>query len=348
MTRIGIHAPYSRQEVTHLGLTLAATAERTDHEVSWLSSQKHEQAVHALWDSRVQSLRRWDFKAWARKHRGGYIIWFDVQDEKLAIAKSQGAQNILVPLWHRLSPRECELLFKFDHVVCPDQRVAAALQAKYELRNLSHVPWAVAEQPMCKRLTNYDPEVVDLFVPLDGETARVAGPSLLNMFELVLAGSPAPRITIGYGKHWSRASADALARLSAARPQRVRVLRRQSWLDWREIQCSHDWVVLPSIRCNSGYLALEALQSGVPVLAFDIPPLGSIVKNGHNGLLLPCNLHENWLGAPSAVTNSRQLLTALESWLTHERRLQLLRNDWSELAERRRRFVQFWRQLWNN
>ena len=50
---------------------------------------------------------------------------------------------------------------------------------------------------------------------------------------------------------------------------------------------SADLFVFPSLTETFGNVTIEALASGLPVLAFDTAAAGDWVRHGHNGWLLP-------------------------------------------------------------
>ncbi len=347
MTRIGIHAPYSRQEATHLGLTLATLARSLGYDVSWLSSQAHETNLHPVWDGQVQSGKQRCFKTWCRKHRCGHVLWFDVQPEKLLLAKKQGCQNTLILLWHRLREEDIAQLALFDMIVCPTISVAQAVQLRLSQRhncqNVRCVPWDTGAEARSGRPSH---DETNLFVPLDSRTAMHSGPLILHNLELLLSRRLDVTVTVGYGKTWDRPAYDALQRLQAARPQRVRSLKRRNWVEWREAQSLHHWTLLPNLLCNTGYLALDSLYCGVPVLTFDAAPFADCVQDDRNGVLIPCNLKDNWLGAPTAVFNARVLLDYMDQTLTETVRRRLIAKDWNELGDRRRQFIGFWESVW--
>lgn len=60
-----------------------------------------------------------------------------------------------------------------------------------------------------------------------------------------------------------------------------------SRLDTREILAALDLFVLPSVQEGLGLAILEAMACGLPVVAFDVGGVSSVVRHGENGLLVP-------------------------------------------------------------
>ena len=61
----------------------------------------------------------------------------------------------------------------------------------------------------------------------------------------------------------------------------------------REIMCSHDLLVVPSVVHSNGdrdgipNVIMEALSQGMPVIATDVCGIGEVIRNGETGFLVP-------------------------------------------------------------
>lgn len=345
MIKVGLYAPYSRQEATHLALTLAELAEENGCTVDWLSTQAHEQGLCTTWDARVQHPTKRTFKDWTRAHRCGHVVWFDVQPDKVELSRKQGCCNTLVLLWHRLNTLDVIHLGLYDHIVCPSATVYKTVKKLLPPHiRLSYVPWSPG---LPSPVTHFDCNPLRVFLPLDGATAQKAGPLILHNAELLLASRNDIELTIGHCRNWNQPTMHALSQLTKARPQRVRVHKRTNWRAWREEQERQHWTFLPSLSCNTAYMALDSLRFGIPVLTFDVAPLSDCVRHGVNGHLMPCNVVNTNLSAPTAVFNPRSLLQTMEQVLTAEERKRLVDPTLSELYQRHEQFRIFWVRHWD-
>lgn len=84
----------------------------------------------------------------------------------------------------------------------------------------------------------------------------------------------------------------AVEKLGLKMDQDIRVLGNVPEVDMPSLYAAGDVFVFPSLREGWGLVVLEAMASGVPVIASDIEPLTEYLKNGENAILIPPMDHE--------------------------------------------------------
>jgi len=92
---------------------------------------------------------------------------------------------------------------------------------------------------------------------------------------------------------------------------------------------SSDLFIFPSQTETFGNVTLEALASGIPVLAFDCAAARDWVQTGVNGWLIAENNPEGFAAQAVAVFNSKDLLDQI----TQSTRKQVVHLDWDQIAE---------------
>jgi glycosyltransferase involved in cell wall biosynthesis len=92
---------------------------------------------------------------------------------------------------------------------------------------------------------------------------------------------------------------------------------------------SSDLFIFPSQTETFGNVTLEALASGIPVLAFDCAAARDWVQTGVNGWLVAENNPEGFAAQAMAVFNSKGLLDQI----TKSTRQQVVHLDWDQIAE---------------
>jgi glycosyltransferase involved in cell wall biosynthesis len=92
---------------------------------------------------------------------------------------------------------------------------------------------------------------------------------------------------------------------------------------------SSDLFIFPSQTETFGNVTLEALASGIPVLAFDCAAARDWVQTGVNGWLVAENNPEGFAAQAMAVFNSKDLLDQI----TKSTRQQVVHLDWDQIAE---------------
>ena len=92
---------------------------------------------------------------------------------------------------------------------------------------------------------------------------------------------------------------------------------------------SSDLFIFPSQTETFGNVTLEALASGIPVLAFDCAAARDWVQSGVNGWLIAENNPEGFAAQAVAIFNSKDLLDQI----TQSTRQQVVHLDWDQIAE---------------
>ena len=92
---------------------------------------------------------------------------------------------------------------------------------------------------------------------------------------------------------------------------------------------SSDLFIFPSQTETFGNVTLEALASGIPVLAFDCAAARDWVQTGVNGWLIAENNPEGFAAQAVTIFNSKDLLEKI----TQSTRQQVVHLDWDQIAE---------------
>lgn len=92
---------------------------------------------------------------------------------------------------------------------------------------------------------------------------------------------------------------------------------------------SSDLFVFPSQTETFGNVTLEALASGIPVLAFDCAAARDWVQRGINGWLVAENNPDGFAAQAVSVVNNKEVLDQI----THSTRQQVVHLDWDQIAE---------------
>ena len=340
--RLGIYTRYHQHEVTHAALHLADLAVNTGIAVTLRACDVCLREVTPHWDARVKRGRPADFWDWANKCNK--VLWMQpphVQD--VVMAQAAGIQAWIFVAWEDLRAEDIETLMHADKVVCPYACVANALIKQNTDMARVDMPWDVPIPLSPRRQTAARRTL--LFPLFDSQPQRVDG-TIFYLMHDVLMSVPDICIRIGMGRGWSQTARRALKALQKQHGERITVVRNPRYLQRVALYAGADLTVWASKYESLGLVGLSSLAVGTPVVCWDIEPHAEYISNKRNGLLVPCELKDNWLGVPEVEPDYAVFKQYLLDLLHDEVLLGTIQQSAHVgMAERRERFMQGWRNL---
>lgn len=339
---IGIFAPYARNATTAAAIRVASVAQRSGWRVDYVASKVIHNDVHPAWDGKVRNSR---YLVRSLKH-SLCMVWFNTDPKAFADAwRNSGRTNhILVPSWHQLRPKDFRFVGFFDAIVSPSKHVSTCLEAcldQTSVANMCVMPLAAGLAPVQKYGT-VSAEYIHALVPVDNPTRKSHGRALLESLDFLLTTFDNVHVTVLTSTPWRE-----LGIMEAFRGNRIRSFCGVPFdqLIDQLGQCDVMW--LPSVRSDNAFPVQDALACGVPVIAWNIPPIDAHIIDGVNGLLVDCKVRKNWLGAKTACWNSNELFQAFAILFASPNGLRNLQShDW-EIDRREAQFQDFWRSVFD-
>lgn len=345
---LAIFAPYDRTETCLAAIRVADLALAAGQSVRLITTGPCHKGIHPYWDGQVRTTR---FGGLFEYGQGlTHAVWFHCGANYLDTVSHLGdkVKQIYVPSYHDMHLYEWAAAARADSVVYPS---ASAKKVGAEV-----LPVVLAgEDPPAENWCRWESG----FRPRERRPkARLNSPRVLIYCDTHAVDDCAPlvcRIAVGLTREVSGAEVHLMAAKTWSKRDRrlVRDVARESG---GRIGVSHqlgvsdllaklnaaDWLALPGVRSNFGLLVGYAASFGVPVVCYDVDPLAELVVDGHNGLLVPCELHGSRVGAPSAVPSGVAFAGRLVDSVTDVRLYNRMRSgDW-RLAEWARAFQEFW------
>jgi hypothetical protein len=341
---IGIYAPYLRKQSTWMALSLAQYINDSGRTVSVFAEGESIQGVSNQWDSRVIRDKPLEFKQWLYKCQ--HVIWFGMPHKRIQAASRFGCRNTLVALYDQLTAQYGAELGNFSEIVCPSVYMRNHLQ-KLWVKDIIPAPWDTGS-PLVSKPTLIDKEKIKLFVPIENGAVRAYSPRVMYSLSLLLSSNPGLSVTVCASKRLPYAGHKALQDLRAGFPDRVKLFSGPSQEEFRVAFRQHDWTFYPYRHDDVGWIALESLCAGTPVITFDSDVMREVVDvDAGMGYLIDGSMVNDRFGLPTMVDPSPlELVQGLSASVMD---LSLLAKcnsvQWSALEKRRRGFRAQWASI---
>lgn len=345
--RLGVYTRYHQHEVTHAAIHLADLATNSGIAVTMRARDVCLREVTPHWDARVIQGDPRDFWEWA--NGCNRVLWTKPPPRiHITMAREAGIQSWILVVWEELTPDDIPTLLDADRVISPYACVSNALltqsTASTTLMSRIDMPWdvLVPHSPYFSRGQDHRTVAFPLF---DSQPQRNDG-TVFYLIHDMLEACPDVVAKIGVGRGWSQAARRALRALQKQHGERITTVIRPRYLQRVAFFATADLTVWPSKYESLATIGLFSLSVGTPLLAWDIEPQAEYINHRHNGILVACELTENWLGVRQAEPNYTLFRDELITLLHDEPLLTTIQQSaLFGLAERRERFHQGWRNL---
>ena len=309
--KIGIVLNYQRHDSTYAAIKTAELVRDLGYTVSLFdkSPKATKPRLHDFWDSFVITNKEQNFEEWYADCP--VLIWYTYPTyRELKGTRKQGINSICVATWDSVDSEVATCLKSCDLVVCPSKSQVSYFSSYWRLKDLEFIPvdcnWPITKNDRPDRgyfkvvvaCPGYQIKRIDhtkLFEALYTVMQLCPGIEFVFLF----SGKVASQIKINVTKY--EKSLENGSKLTC-------IDDPTGWAEGPIIYTDCDAVLWPVQLESFGYVALEALTMGTPVIAYNFLPMNEIVSDQVNGLLIPCDSKETDLGVSYAVHNEDGLV----------------------------------------
>jgi hypothetical protein len=311
MLKVGIFAPYVRNEVTLAATQFADWLVRDGIDVSYLSDGKVESGIHATWDNLVTrgatagTTYRWAYGC-------THLCWFSANSKVLRWARvvcpanaQQHTRHLYFPTWVGWNA-DCDgFLSAADRVISLSRDMHLWLGDKHlwtggnPLSN-SVVPgnrtWGnlvSSDVLLVPRRGSVEEGRIKLLAVLPRTVPEDVGEGILGVFDFLLTTHENLDLTLLLEASWPRKYRQAAKKIAKLSGNRLRVLTGPAYFDYSRHARDHDWVYVCNTRHHYGSLLSSLVSSAIPLICHDVPPVGAHIQDQINGVLIPCELKDS-------------------------------------------------------
>lgn len=332
---VGFFLNYQRSDECLAALQLATVLEDLGHSVRFFPSER---AGHVCpkWDSKLKRNSKSSFIEWAEGL--SQLVFCDVPPPiLLKPLKEAGIKIFFLCSWTHLEADHVAVLPLFDRVLCPSKAVAAFVRDLSKDAKVLAIPWCVA-LPTTHSNHQTDAKRLGLVWHLDGTQSLYQSSAFLPALKKLVMPQNI-YLTVFYTNRMPEESVNMLKDLSVKLDGRMEMIKNANWEQQVLTTAAHDLTLWPTLMENFGMPGLLSLAAGTPVIGFDHPIVGEVVKHEVTGVLVPCALQFDGLKVPSAVFDAKNYLEVTQKVLSDPDFIARMRKHAQERQDHRR--VQF-------
>ncbi len=322
---IGIITKYNKHESTFAAIAVAKYLRNMGREYCFVSYDGKPERIDSRYDNKIVVE---PFRVWLNKVK--YAIWTSPADAYfIREARKKGVRSILYTSWDQIEPYDESVFEAFSQILMPTKQQVKCIREEFKLKNVSLLPYDCG-LPITKKL-NKTSSSTKLFLSLYGSQLKRIDLTIVYILSSIIRNNPHVSVTIACSTGLSLHTRKVLKRYSKEFGDKWNVKYRTEWANQEIEMINHDLVVWPARWDGFGVVGNTALSMGVPVLAWDVPPISEHLIAGRNAILVPCEKEKDWLGMPvvqpdyagfakilQAAVNDKAALQSL-SKNTHER-----------------------------
>lgn len=344
--KVGFSLDYGKNDATQMGLHVAQVALDAGCDVEIYTPPTQRVPVHPFWDRFLVREKRGQFDEWLVTSGLDHLIYMHIPPTKEIKRVKDGHIKVsLVVLWDSLEEEHLDSLILFDSVICPGKSSLKLLSHRVGLPNLSIIPWDTGV-PITFEPRPISADRIGIIWPLEWQQAKRQEEKFALVAEQLLELCPNVWITITYSDNIPGNFLRDLRRMVIYGNGRAEVMHSTS-LDKQELLFGyHDLTLWPSLTESAALIGLTSLAMGTPVISFDHPVAADAIKDGRNGVLVPCEIETIGIGGAKVKPDYPLFGRKITEVVNDIKLLEHLRqNSIIGLRERREIFTSKWKDL---
>jgi glycosyltransferase involved in cell wall biosynthesis len=347
--KLGIVLNYIRHDSTYAALKTAEMLRDHGYYVTFFDkSYKSAKAkLHAYWDDFILSSKEVPFEDWLDDC--DIIVWFTYPTSKeMKFIRKEKIPNVCVATWDSVDEEVVSAIKACDKIVSPSKAQATYFSEYWRLKNVAYVPLS-CNVPLTHN-NRVIQDTVKMLVACPGyQIKRIDHSKLFDtLYEAM--------------KNFPNLNIDFLFSSKVANQIKINVNKFEKTFDagnkltciddptgWSEGPLCYslcDIVLWPAQLESFGYVGLEALSVGTPVIAYNFLPMSEIIHDQVNGFLIACDKKETDLGVNYAGHANKEMLMVISGLMSDPSRIVKARlGTHKGLVERNKEFIKGWEEV---
>lgn len=343
MIRVGVYTPYLETEITFAACNFVQVLLDRGYYVEILPTNRMSKRLNIEFDNYAKFDEKLSFYDWIvgklndnSEKKFDLIIFNSLKTiNEVEICQKFKIKTAYVIGWDELALDEFCLFDKFDYIIAPYKSVYKHF-SKITNKKIHYIPFCLDlpiyyNSHLLHDITN--PQISSLWM-LDYYQCMRSDFPILKLVEKVLKKVPNLYFTIVYDKFLPKEWYKFLKKLINS-THRIVIFKKPGWYNRLTLFNLHDFTFWPSLSESYGTVGWCSLFAGTPVLTFDYPVIGEIIKDNKNGILIPCDLIENDNGVPFVKPDFEELFRYIVSICDKNKLSRLAKSVHNGLLERK-------------
>jgi glycosyltransferase involved in cell wall biosynthesis len=344
--RVGIVLNYTRHDSTYAALRTAEVIRDLGYGILFFdkATKTTRASLHAYWDDFVQASNDVDFASWLDECQ--LVVFFSYPTSKeMKAVKKRGIPCISSITWDSVDSETVASVKPCDLLVCPSKVQTEYFKTYWSLPNVSHV-YLDCNWP-CTNNERVNGDRLRVIIACPGyQIKRVDYNKLFDALNEALEVCPATDVDFLY-------SSKVASQIKANIKKHEKTFTGGNSLGliddstgWSEGPLAYslcDAVFWPTQLESFGYVGIEALTMGTPVITYNYSPMNELVADRYNGILIPCETKQTELGVSYVEHNHRKIVDMFKAINNDPQSVHSLKNashKW--IAKHKENFFKFW------
>ena len=350
--RVGIVLNYIRHDSTYAALRAAELLRNLGYSIAIFDKafKSTKANLHQFWDDFVQSSKDSSFDEWTADCN--VIVWFCYPSAKeIKAIKKNKKSNICVVTWDSVDTEIVSAIKNCDVLISPSKSQVKYFKEYWHLKDVVYVPvdcnWPLTVNDCPK--TDY----FRVVVACPGyQIKRIDHSKLFEALNKTVETCPNIQVEFLHSAKVASQIKINVTKFDKELPNGSSIRSVDDPTGWSEGPLAYglcDVVLWPVQLESYGYVAVEALTIGTPVIAYNYVPMSEIIHDNVNGFLMNCEVKTTDLGVSYATHNGEEIVRVLSNIHANPNLIYKLRSNVHKgLEDRRKKAKLVWSEIIEN